>query len=71
MISWFSITGESVMVSGAASSGLLALRSSEDGVGLDAKFKYITKIIARDSGLYLFDYETLRKYDYNSKVSVY
>lgn len=57
------------MMAGAASSGLLAMRTSVDGVGLDAKFKYITKIISRKSGLYIFDFDSLRRYDYDTKVS--
>ena len=58
------------MVAGCPSSGLLALRSPIDGSGLEAKFKYITKIVSRPSGLYVFDYDILRKYDYENKVWV-
>lgn len=58
------------MVAGAPSAGLLAMRSPVDGTGLAAKFKYITKIISRPSGLYVFDYDSLRKYDYTSKVNI-
>lgn len=62
--------GESSMIAGQVSSGLLAMRSPVDGVGTEAAFKYITKIVVRESALYVFDYDTLRKYDYSTKVRV-
>jgi len=57
------------MISGQPSLGLLSMRTSADGTGLAASFKFITKIISRPSGLYIFDYDSLRKYDYDTKVS--
>ena len=56
------------MVAGQESSGLLAMRSSVDGTDTSSTFKYITKIVARPSALYIFDYDRLRKYNYNTKV---
>ncbi|XP_067948923.1 uncharacterized protein [Watersipora subatra] len=61
-------TGESTLIAGKESQGLLAMRSPVDGVGTAAAFKYITKIVSRPSGLYVFDYDSLRKYDYHSKA---
>lgn len=56
------------MVAGGESSGLIPDRKSVDGVGSEAKFKFITKIITRKSGVYIFDFNNLRKYDPQSQV---
>lgn len=58
------------MVAGKTSTDLLTMRSSVDGVGEEVAFKYITKIVSRPSGLYVFDYDKLRKVDYDTKVSI-
>lgn len=48
------------MVAGGESKGLSSHRKPVDGEGAEAEFKYITKILARESGIYVFDYDTLR-----------
>lgn len=62
-------SGSSSLLAGAETFGLLTDRMAVDGSGAEAKFKYITKIVSRPSGVYVFDYDQLRKYDHEDSVS--